>query len=113
MIDIDKAIASAVKTGKVSYGANAALLNAKTGKAKMIVLASNCPKETKTQVEYYSKLSKVPVMTYKGTSMDLANVCGKLFIISALSIREPGDSEILKAVEMEYYENPDIVGGTE
>jgi hypothetical protein len=45
--------------------------------------------------------------------MDLANVCGKLFIISALSIREPGDSEILKAVEMEYYENPDTVGGTE
>jgi len=113
MIDIDKAIASAVKTGKVSFGANAALLNAKTGKAKMIVLASNCPKEMKTQVEYYGKLSKVPVMTYRGVSMDLANVCGKLFIISALSIREPGDSEILKAVEMEYYENPDIVGGTE
>jgi large subunit ribosomal protein L30e len=113
MIDIDKAIASAVKTGKVSFGANAALLNAKTGKAKMIILASNCPEEIKTQVEYYGKLSKVPVMTYKGVSMDLANVCSKLFIISALSIREPGDSEILKAVEMEYYENPDIVGGTE
>ena len=47
MIDIDKAIASAVKTGKVSFGANAALLNAKTGKAKMIVLASNCPKKVK------------------------------------------------------------------
>jgi large subunit ribosomal protein L30e len=113
MIDIDKAIASAVKTGKVSFGANSALLNAKTGKAKMIVLASNCPKNIKNDVEYYGKLSKVPVMTYKGASMDLANICGKLFIISALSIREPGDSEILKAVEMEYYENPDTVGGTE
>ncbi len=113
MIDIDKAIASAVKTGKVSFGANAALLNAKTGKAKMIVLASNCPKKTKEDVEYFGKISKVPVLTYKGTSMDLANVCGKLFIISALSIREPGDSDILKAVEMEYYENPDTVGGTE
>jgi large subunit ribosomal protein L30e len=113
MIDIDKAIASAVKTGKVSFGTNSALLNAKTGKAKMIVLASNCPKEVKNDVEYYGKISKVPVLTYKGASMDLANICGKLFIISALSIREPGDSEILKAVEMEYYENPDTVGGTE
>ncbi len=113
MIDIDKAIASAVKTGKVSFGANAALLNAKTGKAKMIILAANCPKTVKDNIEYYGKLSKVPVMTYKAGSMDLANVCGKLFIISALSIREPGDSEILKAVEMEYYENPDTVGGTE
>jgi len=38
-------------------------------------------------------------MTYKGTSIDLATVCNKLFIISALSIRETGDSEILKLTE--------------
>jgi large subunit ribosomal protein L30e len=113
MIDIDKAIASAVKTGKVSFGANAAVLNAKTGKARMIILAANCPKDIKAQIEYYGKLSKVPVLTYKGASMDLANICGKMFIISALSIREPGDSEILKAVEMQYYENEASVGGTE
>jgi ribosomal protein L30E len=30
--------------------------------------------------------------------MDLAEVAGKLFIISALSIRESGDSDILKLV---------------
>ena len=99
MIDVDKAIVTAVKTGKVSFGANTALQNAKTGKAKMIILAANCPKDIKEQVEYYGKISKVPVMTYKGTSMDLAAVCNKLFIISALSIRETGDSEILKLIE--------------
>jgi large subunit ribosomal protein L30e len=99
MIDVDKALASVVKTGKVTFGANSALQNAKTGKAKMIVLASNCPKDIKEQVEYYGKISKVPVMTYKGTSIDLATVCNKLFIISALSIRETGDSEILKVIE--------------
>ena len=99
MIDIDKAIATVVKTGKVSFGTNTALQNAKTGKAKIIVLAANCPKDIKEQVEYYGKISKVPIMTYKGTSMDLAAVCNKLFIISALSIRETGDSEILKLVE--------------
>jgi len=99
MIDVNKAIATAVKTGKVSFGANSALINAKTGKAKMIVLAGNCPKNIKEQVEYYGKISKVPIMTYKGTSIDLAAVCNKLFIISSLSIRETGDSEILKIVE--------------
>ncbi len=99
MINIDKAIASAVKTGKVSFGANAALQNAKTGKAKMIILASNCPKNIKDDIEYYGKISKVPVITYKGGSMDLAEVAGKLFIISALSIRESGDSDILKLTE--------------
>ena len=110
MIDIDKAIATAVKTGKVSFGANAAIQSAKTGKAKMIILAANCPKDIKEDIEYYGKLSKVPILTYRGASMDLANVCGKMFIISALSIREPGDSEILKAVETA---GQDFAGGTE
>ncbi len=111
MIDVDKAIVTAVKTGKVSFGANAALQNAKTGKAKMIVLAANCPKDIKEQVEYYGKISKVPVMTYKGASMDLAMVCNKLFIISALSIRETGDSEILKIIENN--EMQEYTGGNE
>jgi len=109
MINIDKAIALAVKTGKVSFGANSALQNAKTGKAKMIVLASNCPKDIKDDIEYYGKISKVPTITYKGTSMDLAEVAGKLFIISALSIRESGDSDILKI--METSEIQETIGG--
>jgi large subunit ribosomal protein L30e len=109
MINIDKAIALAVKTGKVSFGANSALQNAKTGKSKLILLASNCPKAIKDDIEYYGKLSKVPVITYKGTSMDLAEVAGKLFIISALSIREAGDSDILKVIETS--EIHDIIGG--
>ena len=111
MIDIDKAIATAVKTGKVSFGANAAMQNAKTGKAKMIILASNCPQDIKDDIEYNCKLSKVPVMTYKGASMDLAEVCNKPFIISAVSIRETGDSEILKAADIT--ETQDFTGDNE
>lgn len=111
MIDIDKAIAAAVKTGKASFGANAALQNAKTGKAKIIILAANCPKDIKEQVEYYGKISKVPVMTYKGAAMDLATVCNKPFIVSALSIREAGDSEILKVIETN--EMQEYTGGNE
>jgi len=99
MIDIDKAISTAVKTGKVSLGASSTVQNAQTGKAKLIILAANCPKSVRADVEYYSKLSKVPLITYKGSSLDLAAVCGKPFTVSALSIREPGDSEILKLTE--------------
>lgn len=99
MIDIDKAISSVVKTGKVAFGTNAALQSAKTGKAKMFILAANCPKDIKEDIEQYSKLSGIPVLSYKGASMDLAEVCKKPFIISALTIRETGDSEVLKAAE--------------
>jgi large subunit ribosomal protein L30e len=99
VIDIDKAITSAVKTGKVSFGACSAVQSAQTGKAKLIILASNCPKDVRGDVEHYSKLSNVPLMVHKGTSLDLAAVCGRPFSVSALSIREAGDSEILKLTE--------------
>lgn len=110
MINIDKAISTAVKTGKVSFGTNAALQGAKVGKAKMIVLASNCPKDIKEDIEYYCKISGIPVIVYKGASMDLAEVCKKPFIVSALTVRESGDSEILKIAEAA--EIPESVGGT-
>lgn len=99
MIDIDKAIATVAKTGKVAFGANSAVQNAKTGKAKVIILAANCPKTIREDIEYYANLSKVPLITHKGSSLDLAALCGKPFSVSALSIREPGDSEILKLTE--------------
>jgi large subunit ribosomal protein L30e len=111
MIDIDKAIATAVKTGKVIFGANAAIYNAKTGRTKVIILASNCPKNIRGDIEYYCKLSKVPLIIYKGSSMDLAAVCGKPYVVSALSIREPGDSEILELVEKS--ESEESAGGSE
>ncbi|MEM2946987.1 MAG: 50S ribosomal protein L30e [Candidatus Bathyarchaeia archaeon] len=99
MIDVDKAISAAVKTGKVSFGSNSAVQSAKTGKAKVIIVASNCPAEIRSDLEYYCKLSNVPLIVYKGSSTDLATVCGKPFLVSALTIREPGDSEILRLVK--------------
>lgn len=111
MIDINKAIATAVKSGKVAFGADSALQNAQTGKAKMIVLAANCPKNMQDEIEYNCKLSNVHFIVFKGSSLDLAAVCGKPFTVSALSIREAGDSDILKLVEKAEPEESD--GGNE
>lgn len=101
MIDVNKAIVTTVKTGKVLFGTNNAMNNAKTRKAKLIIVASNCPQKTRGDIEYYSKLSNIPVTIYKGTNIDLGAVCGKPFKVSALTIREPGDSDILKLAEAE------------
>ncbi len=115
MIDVNKAISSVVKTGKISFGAESAVKNAKSGRAKMIVLTSNCPADLRGRIETYSKLSKVTVVSFRGSSHDLAAVCGKPFAISALSIREAGDSEILKLVtgEEKGEETEEFGGGNE
>ncbi len=99
MIDVNKAIATTVKTGKILFGAKNAINIAKTGKAKLIIVASNCPPRSRRDIEHYCKLSNVPAVIYKGSSTDLGAVCGKPFMISALTIREPGDSDILKLRE--------------
>jgi len=99
MIDINKAITTSVKTGKVVLGINNALKSAKHGRAKLILLSSNCPKSLIDEVAHYAKSSDVPVVIYKGSSIDLGIVCGKPFMVSALTIREPGDSDILKLTE--------------
>jgi ribosomal protein L30E len=33
--------------------------------------------------------------------MELGSVCGKSFIVAAVTVREPGDSEILRLAERE------------
>jgi len=99
MIDVNKAIATTVKTGKVLFGANKAVESVKIGRAKLVVLASNCPRNIVEDIMNYSRFSNVPVVIYKGSSIDLGAVCGKPFTVSALTIREQGDSEILKLVE--------------
>ena len=99
MTDVNKAIITTVKTGKVLFGAQSAVNNAKIGKAKLIVIAVNCPQKTREDIHYYCKLSNIPMIIYNGTNIELGAVCGKPFMISALTIKEQGDSDILKLAE--------------
>ena len=86
----------AAKTGKIIFGFSDTLKSIKSGKAKAIILAANCPKKRREEIEYYSRLSEIPVILYDGSDADLGLVCGKTFRVSALTIRSEGDSDILK-----------------
>ncbi|MEM2875848.1 MAG: 50S ribosomal protein L30e [Candidatus Bathyarchaeia archaeon] len=99
MVDVEREIERAVNTGKVFFGFKSALKGALEGRVKLIVLARNSPEEIKKKIEHYSKLSNVPVMVYSGSGRDLGEVCRKPFMVSALSIREIGDSKIMEVLE--------------
>ena len=99
MIKASRGIAASVKTGKTSFGTKRAIKDAKTARAKLVIIASNCPQKGRDSIEYYCRLSKVPTLIYDGTSLDLGAVCGKPFGVSAIAVREPGDSDIMKLVE--------------
>jgi large subunit ribosomal protein L30e len=97
-IDVNKQIEIAVRTGKVSFGVKEALDAARFGKAKLLIISSNCPEPHKQSILQYAKQSSLPMYTYQGSSVDLGGACLKPFVVSVLAIKEAGDSEILKLV---------------
>lgn len=99
MIDVNKTIFAAVKTGKVALGSEQAIEAVRTGKAKLIIIASNCPSDVREKIEHYAKLSRIPTYIYSSSSLDLGITCRKPFTVTAMAIREAGDSEILKLAE--------------
>ena len=101
MIDFNRQISIAIKTGKTEFGCRSASTAAKLGKAKLIILASNCPEKYKTEIVGDAKGSGVPTYIHNGTSRDLGSICGKPFIVAAITVREAGDSEILRLAEGE------------
>ncbi len=91
-MDIEKQLPVAIKTGKVEFGSKKAFEAAAFGKAKMIILASNMPKEKRKEIERLAKLSNLPVRIYNGSGMDLGTLCGRPFAVLAVTIKDAGDS---------------------
>ena len=101
MADLNRAISTAVKTGKVLFGVNTVLNSAATGKVRLLVVASNLSEETRDEIQRHCEMSGVTLVSYPKSSVDLGRLCGKPFSISALAIRDPGDSEIMALTEEE------------
>ena len=98
MVDVNKQIRMAVKTGKVGFGAKDALASTSAARAKMIILAKNCREADRDDILHTANQSEIPVYVFPGTSLDLGAVCEKPFPVSAIVVREAGDSEVLKLV---------------
>ena len=89
MIDEVRALKTAVQTGKVAIGVKSVRYALRTKKAKLIVVATNCPEA------FLAAEGGVRVHTFAGTNAELGAACGKPFSVAALAILEPGESNIL------------------
>lgn len=99
MVSLESELKMVLKTGKVIIGSKQTIKYVKLGKAKMVILAANAPPNIRNDILYYAKLSNIPVYIYKGTSVDLGVLCGKPFMVSAITILDEGESRILELVE--------------
>ena len=97
-MSLNQPIASAVSTGECRIGANSSIKALRAGIVKLVVVASNCPKEEYEDISHYASLTETKMYKFEGTSWDLGEVAGKPFMVSAIAIIKPGDSKILNMV---------------
>ena len=91
-MDFNISLLRALKTGSVVLGPVRTQRCVSEGRARMIVVAGNCPAKIKTKVTG----TKNPfIHTFNGSSTALGTVCGKPFSVSTLAIVNPGESDIL------------------
>ena len=95
-MNVEKAIRTAVDTGKTIFGERETLRAVRNKEIKLVVMAKNCPPDLERDLKHFAQLSDVFVYEFSGTGVELGSVCGKPFIISMLGVLEAGDSDILE-----------------
>ena len=95
-IDIAKEIRRCVDTGSVAFGTEQGLKDLRDAKAKLVLVASNCPELERHKVNAFAAAASVPVHALTIPNTELGALCGKPFAIAVLSVREAGKSKILE-----------------
>ena len=94
-MDMNRSLRQVVQTGEVHFGVRQAKKAIKSKKAQLIVVPENIPETT---LEELRTISKVPLVRFAGSNFELGTVCGKPFSVSALTVIEAGDSDILDSI---------------
>merc|ERR1712129_592034 len=95
---INARLALVMKSGKYSLGTKTTMKTLRQGKAKLILIANNCPALRKSEIEYSAMLAKTGVHHFSGDNNELGTACGKYYRVSVLSITDPGDSDIIRSL---------------
>ena len=93
-MDIQRALRTAVATGKVHLGAHQATKAIQAGKARLVIYAHNSP--DKDTLLTAAKAKNVPVHEYPGLGTELGPACGKPFAVACVAVLDAGESDILQ-----------------
>ena len=90
-MDINKSLRLAIGSGEVHVGSKQACKSVESGKAKLVIIASNCPEDAAEA----ARSGKSAVHSFKGNNSVLGAACGKPFPISMVAILKEGKSDVL------------------
>ncbi len=90
----------AEETGNVILGFKEVFRIMRTGKPKLILVASNPSNEIKNLSDE-AKINGINIYHLKHNSIDLGTACGRRYPVSIVAIMKPGESEILDLIKGE------------
>ncbi|MDD1674555.1 MAG: 50S ribosomal protein L30e [Methanomicrobiales archaeon] len=96
-MDFNTSLRRAIKTGKVILGSNNTVTSISGGRAQLVVVAKNAPVDL---TKFFTTENANKLYTFDGSSAQLGMACGKPFMVSALAVEEPGESDILDLVKV-------------
>lgn len=90
-VAVDNLIKSLVRRGKVVIGYRRSVKLLKIGGLKAIVVAEGSPKAIVSDIKYYARLGNIPVIIYRGSSMDLGTLVGRPHPVTVIGVIDPGN----------------------
>ena len=95
-LSMERVIKTLISTGRYTLGSKSSLKSLKRGRAKLVIIAENAPRRAREKALYYAGLANIPVLYYKGRSVDLGLAAGKPFKVSMIAVLDEGSSRILE-----------------
>lgn len=96
---VSEELGRAVASGKVVIGTERSMKIIMNGEARLVIVASNCPRDALSDAKQYTKVSGTPIHFFEKDSRELGLACGKPFTVNIVAVVDPGNSSILSAVE--------------
>ncbi|XP_045148692.1 60S ribosomal protein L30-like [Echinops telfairi] len=87
-----------MKSGKYVLGYKQTLKMIRQGKAKLVILANNCPALRNSEIKYYTMLAKTSVHHYSSHNIELGMACGKYYRVCTLAVTDPGDADMIRSM---------------
>lgn len=92
-MDVNRALRTAVSTGKVLLGGDQTKKALDKGDAKLIVVAANHPELD--SIKEVAGGKGIPVYDFAGRGTDLGPAIGKPFAVGVLAVVDPGESDVM------------------
>jgi len=95
-MNLEEELKKVLKDGEILIGVKRVKKSLLKGGCKMVITASNAPRDMREDLERFATLSGIPYYEFEGTSKELGYACARPFPVTSLAIMKEGSSNILK-----------------